>query len=60
MPVIINDFQIDVEPAPQSQTRGGGDSDEQQQQSAPSKVKPEDVTSILKVNRERMERLRAD
>jgi hypothetical protein len=59
MPVIINDFQIMVEAAPEGQSRGGAD-ETPQPPPQPQKVKPEEVTSVACVNRERMERVRAD
>jgi hypothetical protein len=59
MPVIINDFQIMVESAPKEQARGGGD-EASQTPTPPPKVKPEEITSVACVNRERMERVRAD
>jgi hypothetical protein len=58
MPVIINDFQITVEPPPAPQARGGGEEAEQQQQA--SKLTPDEITAVACVNRDRMERLRAD
>jgi hypothetical protein len=60
MPVIINDFEIEVEPQqhqPQSQSRGDG---AEQSSSQSSTLNPEDVTSVMRVNRERIERVRAD
>lgn len=61
MPVIINDFQIMVEPPPERQTRGGVTAEaEQQAPPASPKMKPEEVTAVACVNRERMERVRAD
>jgi hypothetical protein len=58
MAVIINDFEIEVEAAqpPQSRGSGGGDDSSSQQ----SKSKPDEITSVVRVNRERMERVRAD
>jgi hypothetical protein len=57
MPVIINDFQIVVEPPPERQTRSILD---EGQQPAPPPMKPEELTTVACVNRERMERVRAD
>ncbi|MDT5296265.1 MAG: hypothetical protein QOJ76_3145 [Acidobacteriota bacterium] len=56
MAVIINDFEIEVEASQPSQSRGGGEQSSPQQ----SKSKPEEITSVVHVNRERMERVRAD
>jgi hypothetical protein len=56
MAVIINDFEIEVEAAQPPQSRGGGDDSSSQQ----SKSKPDEITSVVRVNRERMERVRAD
>ncbi len=60
MPVIINDFQIVVEPPPEAQTRSILDEGQQPQPPAPQKMKPEEITAVSCVNRERMERVRAD
>jgi hypothetical protein len=60
MPVIINDFEIEVEQQqhqPQSPSRGDG---VEQSSSQPSTLNPEDVTSVMRVNHERIERVRAD
>ena len=59
MPVIINDFQIVVEP-PEEPNRGGAGDAGQQAAPEPPKMKPEEITAVACVNRERMERLRAD
>ncbi|MDT7689989.1 MAG: hypothetical protein QOJ70_3220 [Acidobacteriota bacterium] len=59
MPVIINDFEIEVEPQPQPQSRGN-DGGREQPSSQASSLSPEDVTSVMRVNRERIERVRAD
>ncbi|HEX8721081.1 MAG TPA: hypothetical protein VF736_10655 [Pyrinomonadaceae bacterium] len=58
MPVVINEMEIEVEPAPQ--TRGaGGDSGDSARQGSQS-VRPEEVLLVERVSRERMERVRAD
>jgi hypothetical protein len=60
MPVVINDFEIVIEPPPQQQ-RPRGEEDERPQPEQPQPpLRPEDVTQVLEVHRERMERLRAD
>jgi hypothetical protein len=58
MAVIINDFQIDIEPPPQSQTRGDSSSDQAPAQG--STLKPEEIKTVITVNQQRMERVRAD
>lgn len=62
MPVIINDFQIVVDPPEGPKQRGvGADADAgQQAAAAPPKMKPEEITTVACVNRDRMERVRAD
>lgn len=60
MPVIINDFQIVVEPPEGPATRGGGGDAAQQAAPPPPQMKPEEITAVACVNRERMERVRAD
>jgi hypothetical protein len=61
MPVIINDFQIVVEPSEGPKQRGGGGDDAGQQAAPPPpSMKPEEITSVACVNRDRMERVRAD
>jgi hypothetical protein len=59
MPVIINDFEIEVEQPQQQPSRGdgAGESSEQQQ---PPQSKPEVTTSVVRLQRERIERVRAD
>jgi hypothetical protein len=59
MAVIINDFEIEVEPPQQPQARGGGGSGDKPS-GQQSKLKPEQVTTVMRVNQERMERVRAD
>ena len=59
MPIVINEMEIEVEATPQPQTRGGGDSEATAQQGAQT-VAPEQVLLVARVNRERMERVRAD
>ena len=59
MPVIINDFQIAVEP-PEGQTRGNPGDMPAQAAPPPPQVKPEEITTVACVNRDRMERVRAD
>ncbi len=61
MPVIINDFQIVVEPPEGPKQRGvGGDDAGQQAAPPPTPMKPEEITTVACVNRDRMERVRAD
>lgn len=60
MPVIINDFDIMAEapePAPIRGTRP--DEPEPQTPSTPL-LRPEDIKRVMLINRERMERVRAD
>ena len=60
MPVIINDFQISVEPPPEQQTRGNPGDMPPQAPPPPPQMKPEEITAVACVNRDRMERVRAD
>ena len=59
MPVIINDFQIVVDP-PEGPKRSVLDEGQQPAPPAPPQMKPEEITTVACVNRERMERVRAD
>jgi hypothetical protein len=60
MPVIINDFQIVVEP-PEGPKRGvTADDAGAQAAPPPPQLKPEEINTVACVNRERMERVRAD
>ena len=59
MSIQINEFEILVDEPPAQQSRGTGDADAPAPQAA-AKVKPEEIVSTMRVNRERMERLRAD
>lgn len=60
MPVIINDFQIVVDP-PETPKRGvTADDAGQQAAPPPTPMKPEEINTVACVNRERMERVRAD
>lgn len=59
MPVIINDFQIVVEP-PEGPARGDAADAAQQPAPPPTQMKPEEMTTVACVNRDRMERVRAD
>lgn len=58
MPIVINEFEVQVEPPSQPPARGGGAAE--QPQPPPQKVRPDEVTSVMRVNRERVERVRAD
>ncbi|MCA1614973.1 MAG: hypothetical protein LC795_15240 [Acidobacteria bacterium] len=59
MPVIINDFQIVVEP-PEGPARGNPGDVAPQAAPPPPQMKPEEITTVACVNRDRMERVRAD
>jgi hypothetical protein len=59
MPIQINEFEIMVDEPAAPKARGGGDSGESAPQAA-AKIKPEEIVYTTRVNRERMERLRAD
>ena len=61
MPVIINDFDIMTDSTEPPPTRGtaGPDEPEPTPSSAPH-LRPEEITLVARVNRERMERVRAD
>jgi hypothetical protein len=58
MPIVINDFEIVVEPPAQgASTQQGAGEDKPSPQST---LKPEDIILVEQINRERMERVRAD
>ena len=59
MAIQINEFEILVDEPPASQPRGVTEPDAPAPQ-ASAKVRPEEILSTARVNRERMERLRAD
>lgn len=56
MPIIINEFEIEVEPQKQSSNGGGA---QQPAQQSP-KARPQEVTSVVRLQQERTERVRAD
>jgi hypothetical protein len=58
MPVIINDFEVVVEPQDQGASRGGRES-EPSQGMEPS-LRPEDIEQIIRHYRDRYLRLLAD
>lgn len=60
MPVIINDFQIVVEPPEEPKQRGVVDDAGREAAPPPARMKPEEMTAVACVNRDRMERVRAD
>jgi hypothetical protein len=57
MPIIINEFEIDVEP--QETTAGGGAQPPSAPQAA-AKIKPQEINAVVRLQQERIERLRAD
>ena len=59
MPVIINDFDIMTDSTEPPPRRGAG-ADEQAPQGKPPQLRPEDIKQVVLINRERMERVRAD
>jgi hypothetical protein len=59
MPIVINEFEIDVEP--QETNAGGGGGAEQPPAPQPAaKVKPQEINAVVRLQQERIERLRAD
>ena len=62
MPIIINEVEIQVDepPATQARTSRGGGDEEQAAAPSSSKVRPEEITAILRVAHARFERVRAD
>ena len=60
MPVIINDFEIEVEPQQQQQQSRGDGAGQPPAPQQPAQAKPEVVTSVVRLQRERVERVRAD
>ena len=59
MPVIINDFEIEVEPQ-EKPTRGAGGADEQPAGQQSAQPDPAVINSVVRLQRDRMERVRAD
>ena len=57
MPVIINDFEIIADPLPPQPTSGAGD---EPQAPEPPSLRPEDIARIVRHERLRLERVRAD
>ncbi|HEX6625905.1 MAG TPA: hypothetical protein VF064_19470 [Pyrinomonadaceae bacterium] len=59
MPVIINDFDIMTDSTEPPPKRGSGDGPTTPQ-SQPPQLRPEDIKQVMRINRDRMERVRAD
>ena len=59
MPVIINDFDIMTDSTEPPPSRGAG-ADEPAGEAKPPQFRPEEITQVVRVSRERMERVRAD
>ena len=59
MPIVINEFEIDVEPQ-EATARGGGGEEPPPAQQAAAKVKPQEINLVVRLQQERVERLRAD
>lgn len=57
MPVIINDFEIVVEPP---EPRGGSSDEERAAPPEPNALAPEDIVQVMRLHEERMRRLRAN
>ena len=59
MAIVINDFEIVVEP-PAPASRGGAGGEQQQAQQEQPPPDPGDIIAVARLHAERMERLRAD
>ncbi|HEV2761446.1 MAG TPA: hypothetical protein VGV38_00530 [Pyrinomonadaceae bacterium] len=59
MPIIINEFEIVVEP-PEKPTRGGGEDEQPAAAPEPLLLRPYEIADALRVRFERLERVRAD
>lgn len=59
MPIVINEFEIDVAPPRQAARGEGGDEPPSAQQAA-AKAKPDEIITVVRLQQERVERLRAD
>jgi hypothetical protein len=57
MPVIINDFEIVVEPPEAPETTGGR---EDQPPGGGQPIRPDEIVQVMQLHDERMTRLRAD
>lgn len=60
MPVIINDFDIMTDSTEPPPTRGTGDPNEPETETKTPHLRPKEIVLVVRVNRERMERVRAD
>lgn len=60
MPVIINDFDIMAEAPEPTPVRGTGPEDPEPQTPSTPLLRPQDITRVVQINRDRMERVRAD
>lgn len=60
MPVIINDFDIMADAPEPPPVRGRGPEDPAPETPAAPTLRPEDIKRVMQLNRERMERVRAD
>jgi hypothetical protein len=59
MPIVINEFEINVEPR-ETTARGGGGEEQPAAQQAAAKLKPQEINAVVRLQQERIERLRAD
>jgi hypothetical protein len=60
MPVIINDFEMVVEPQRDANTSSQGGGQQQQATTPAAALRPEDIQQIMRHFEQRRERVRAD
>ena len=58
MPIVINEFEVVVEPPPRE--RSTPDESRDEESSRPHPLRPEHIVEVMRVHYERMERVRAD
>jgi hypothetical protein len=58
MPIIINEFEVVVEPPPREHSTPDEHRDAESQ--PPHPLRPEHIVEVMRVHYERMERVRAD
>lgn len=58
MPIVINEFEVLVEPPPRQ--RSTPDENRQAESAQPHPLRPEHIVEVMRVHYDRMERVRAD
>lgn len=60
MPIIINDFEVIVEPKPTSRDSHSGGTQQEEGSAPPLQLRPQDIERIMRRFMQRRERLHAD